>query len=62
MGGNNLSQADYPAALENYQKALEINDRLGNWQGIGNNYNNIGLVYYAVLDYPRALEYLQKTH
>ncbi|MBC7774649.1 MAG: tetratricopeptide repeat protein [Phycisphaerae bacterium] len=61
MGGNRLSQADYPAALENYQKALEINQNLGNLQGIGNNYNNIGLVYYSVLDYPRALEYYQKT-
>ncbi len=61
MGANKLSQADYPAALENYQKALEINERLGNLQGTGNNYNNIGLVYYSIFDYPRALEYYQKT-
>ena len=61
MGGNKLSQADYPGALESYQKALEINERIGNLQGTGNNYNNIGLVYYSIYDYPRALEYYQKT-
>lgn len=61
MGANTLTQADYPTALENYQKALEINEQLGNLQGIGNNYNNIGLVYYSIFDYPRALEYYQKT-
>lgn len=61
MGANNLTQADYPSALDNYQKALKINESLGNWQGIGNNYNNIGLVYYSIFDYPRALEYYQKT-
>jgi len=61
MGANKLSQADYPTALDNYQKALAINERMGYLQGIGNNYNNIGLVYYSIFDYPRALEYYQKT-
>ncbi|MDX1911815.1 MAG: hypothetical protein SFV22_10040, partial [Saprospiraceae bacterium] len=27
MGSNRLSMADYPAALDNYQKALDINQR-----------------------------------
>jgi len=61
MGGSYLTLNDYPSALENYQKALEINERIGNLQGIGNNYNNIGLVYYSIFDYPKALEYHQKT-
>ena len=60
LGSNSLLQADYPKALDNYQKALEINEQTGNIQGQGNNYNNIGLVYYSI-DYPRALEYYQKT-
>ena len=51
MGANTLTLADYPRALENYQKALEINEKLGNVQGVGNNYNNIGLVYYSIFDY-----------
>ncbi len=61
LGGNYLTLADYPSALENYQKALEINERIGNLQGVGNNYNNIGLVYYSIFDYPKALEYYLKT-
>ncbi|MDX1912774.1 MAG: tetratricopeptide repeat protein, partial [Saprospiraceae bacterium] len=40
---------------------LDINQRLGNVQAVGNNYNNIGLVYFSIFDYPRALEYYQKT-
>ncbi len=31
MGTNRLSQRDYPAALSYYQKALEINERIGNF-------------------------------
>jgi class 3 adenylate cyclase/tetratricopeptide (TPR) repeat protein len=61
LGSNRLSMADYPAALDNYQKSLEINRQLGNLQAVGNNYNNIGLVYFSIFDYPRALEYYQKT-
>jgi adenylate cyclase len=61
LGANSLLQADYPKALDSYQKALEINEQTGNIQGQGNNFNNIGLVYHAIFDYPRALEYYQKT-
>lgn len=61
LGANSLLLADYPKALDNYQKALEINEQIGNLQAQGNNYNNIGLVYYSIFDYPRALEYYQKT-
>ncbi len=61
LGSNSLLQADYPKALDSYQKALEINEQTGNIQGQGNNLNNIGLVYYSIFDYPRALEYYQKT-
>jgi class 3 adenylate cyclase/tetratricopeptide (TPR) repeat protein len=60
-GNNYLNIPDYPAALENYQKALAINEATGNIQGIANNYNNIGLVYAYVFDYPKALENYQKA-
>jgi tetratricopeptide (TPR) repeat protein len=60
-GNNYLNIPDYPAALENYQKALSINESTGNIQGIANNYNNIGLVYAYVFDYPKALENYQKA-
>jgi len=61
LGSNSLLQANYPKALDNYQKALELNEQTGNVQGQGNNFNNIGLVYYSIFDYPRSLEYYQKT-
>ncbi len=60
-GNNYLNIPDYPAALENYQKALAINEATGNTQGIANNYNNIGLVYAQVFDFPKALENYQKA-
>lgn len=60
-GNNYLIIPDYPAALENYQKALAINETTGNTQGIANNYNNIGLVYAYVFDFPKALENYQKA-
>lgn len=60
-GANCLSIPNYPAALESYQKALATNELLNNIQGQGNNYNNIGLVYYSIFDYARALEYYLKT-
>jgi class 3 adenylate cyclase/tetratricopeptide (TPR) repeat protein len=60
-GANMLRLPNYPDALENYFKALEINEQQNNLQGIGNNYNNIGLVYYAVFDFPKALEYYHKA-
>jgi adenylate cyclase len=60
-GANKLTIADFAGALESYQNALSINETIGNLQGTGNNYNNIGLVYASIFDYPRALEYYQKT-
>lgn len=61
MGANTLTLADYPAALANYLKSLELNQAIGNQLGIANNYNNIGLVYYSIYDYPKALEYYQRN-
>ena len=54
---------NYPAALKNYEKAVEIlnqslapNDPI--WATI---YNNLGALYLSEEHYPEALEYLHKT-
>ncbi|GIV30297.1 MAG: hypothetical protein KatS3mg028_1363 [Bacteroidia bacterium] len=51
-----LAQGDYAKALENYFKALSINEEVGNKQGQAINLGNIGAVYHEQGDYAKALE------
>ncbi|MBK7812245.1 MAG: tetratricopeptide repeat protein [Saprospiraceae bacterium] len=48
-------------ALNDFQKALTINQKIGNEQGIANNYNNLGLVYQATFQFPKSLDCFLKT-
>jgi len=55
------SKAQYPEALQCDLQSLRISERLGMEGLTGNNYNNIGNVYSAMKDYPRALEYYGRS-
>ena len=55
----NLS--DNSKALEYYQKALFINEEIGDKEGVARNLGNIGNVYNELSDYPKALEFYGKA-
>jgi len=55
----NLS--DNAKALEYYQKALFINEEIGDKDGIARNLGNIGNVFNELSDYPKALEFYSKA-
>ncbi len=50
-------KSDYSTALDNFFKALEINERIGEQKGMAFNYGNIGIVYKTQQDYANALKY-----
>jgi tetratricopeptide (TPR) repeat protein len=52
--------SNYVDALINYFKSLEINQEIGNNQGISCSYLRIGVVYYKLEMYDRALSYYQQ--
>ncbi|MEW6265662.1 MAG: CHAT domain-containing protein, partial [Thermodesulfobacteriota bacterium] len=47
--------------LEHYQQALRIAKEIGDKQGQGNSLGSIGLVYFSLGDYPKALEHCQQA-
>ncbi len=61
LGAFNYLKGNYPQALQYYFKALEINERLKDKNGIAKTLGNIGLVYYNQGDYPKALDYYFKA-
>ena len=56
-----FGKSDYSKAMEYYQKALKINESIGNKSGIGSNLTNIGIIYQNRSDYIKALEYYQNA-
>jgi tetratricopeptide (TPR) repeat protein len=52
---------NYPMALTNYTKALNIDEMLGDKQGQTDELGNLGTIYYQQGDYPKALDYLLKA-
>lgn len=56
-------QGDFPKALEFYEKALTINEKILGEEhpSIATLYNNIGWIYYNQFDYLKALDYMQKA-
>lgn len=51
----------FKAALETYQKVLEIRSNLNDQAGVAETLDNIGEVYISVSDYDKALEILQQA-
>ncbi len=54
-------KSNYLKALEYYQKALKINEELGNRMGVGIQLGNIANLYQALSEYPKSLEYYNKA-
>jgi tetratricopeptide (TPR) repeat protein len=61
IGIIHYAQGRYAEALEAYQKALAIRERIGDQQGIANCYNNIGIIHADQGRYAEALEAYQKA-
>jgi class 3 adenylate cyclase len=61
IGSNYRVKADYPAALENFLKALEINEEIKNENGIAINLGNIGIVYKKQGEFENAVIYYEKA-
>ena len=61
LGISHKNLSDNPKALEYFQKALFINEEIGNKEGIARNLGNMGNVYIELSDYPKALEYYGKS-
>ena len=50
-----FEKKDYPAALDQYLKAVDVDPKHGN------SYNNIANLYYMGREYEKAREYLAKA-
>ncbi len=61
IGNVYLSKKEYDKALGQYEKSLEIREKIGDELGIGACLNNIALVHYGKGDYESALKYLEKS-
>ncbi len=61
LGRSYVILANYPAALIEYQKSLEVFERMGYKVGIANILSNIGVVYFNNGDDTRSIEYHLKS-
>ncbi|TAH18785.1 MAG: tetratricopeptide repeat protein [Cytophagales bacterium] len=61
LGNIYMKQANYPEAIEAYQKALKIGESIGNKQAISICLNNIGNIYEAQKDDDLALKYYEQS-
>ena len=61
IGSFSMVLGNYKKALEYHEKALEIDTKLDDKVGIGNDYTNIGIAYRGLGDYKKALEYYDKA-
>jgi len=56
------SNEAYALSLTNHMKAMKINEELGNKNGLGVNYVNLGMLYKTLKQYERAEQYLLKSN
>ena len=60
--GSRYAEMDYKKdALRYYQKAADINEKIGDLKKLAFNYGNIGLLYYDQANNDEALEYMTKS-
>lgn len=60
QGASFWIRGDYPKALDNFQRCLEIQEEMGDKYGIAGTLNNMGAIYKDQGDYPKALDYYQR--
>jgi len=56
-----VGKGKFPEALRCHLEALKISEELKIRGLTGNNYNNIGIVYASMGNYPKAIEYFKKS-
>lgn len=61
LGSAYLARGDYEAALENFERSLQLRRALGDTQGLATLHNNIGVVHYYRGDYEAAHEYYLRS-
>ena len=61
MGTSNYLKADYPKALEYYQRSLKISEEIGDKPGSASTISNIGIIYKNQGNYSKALDYYQRS-
>jgi tetratricopeptide (TPR) repeat protein len=54
-------KGDYDEALKQYQKALEISEKIGDIKGVSYSLHQIGMIYQDKGDYDEALKQYQKS-
>lgn len=61
LGNIMMYESRYSQALDNYHRALKIDESLGDRNGIANMTMNIGSVYYSIKDYKKSIAYFNKS-
>jgi serine phosphatase RsbU (regulator of sigma subunit) len=52
---------NYPQAIRHFEKSLQLNESIGNENGISMINNNLGMIYADAADYEKSLIYFEKT-
>ena len=53
---------DYRKAIEYYDRSVELNESIPNWNGIAGINCNIGLIYFDLGEYENSYDYLKKAY
>ena len=61
FGKINLSQADYPKAIDHANKSLDLMKKIGDRNGQAINLDNLGSSYYYTSNYTKSLEYFNQS-
>ena len=61
LGGAYFSLSEYNRAIEFFQQALEISQKIGERNGEGFSLNNLGTAYYSLGQYQQAIQFHQQS-
>ncbi|MFH1320426.1 MAG: hypothetical protein ABII90_07225 [Bacteroidota bacterium] len=61
LGSISSKNGNYWMALEYYFRVVMLNGEMNDIKGLASAYNNIGLIYKILSDYPQALKYLYRS-